>query len=226
MNLDLAGAAAGGGGDGAADSVIVNGTAGDDVAVVNGSAGSASVIGLAAQVNVTSAEPANDRLTVNALAGDDVVDASGLAADAIQLTENGGDGNDVLIGGAGDDTLIGGPGDDVLFGGPGNDILDGAPGNDTILQVFVPPATGFATSGTNPLPQWALDLIAKADAAQGEGPRRLMTVTCVRAWQARGGRDMSSASPAFLLPMTIPADRVARAKTARRKVPKKKSTRQ
>ena len=59
------------------------------------------MLGLAAQVNVTGAEAANDRLTVNALAGDDVVDASGLSAGAIQLTLDGGDGDDVLIGGDG-----------------------------------------------------------------------------------------------------------------------------
>ena len=61
-----------------------------------------SVLGLAARVNITGAEAANDRLTINALAGDDVVEASGLAAGAIQLTADGGDGDDVLIGGAGD----------------------------------------------------------------------------------------------------------------------------
>ena len=65
-----------------------------------GDASGVSVIGLAAQVNITGAEAANDRLTVNALAGDDVVDASGLSAGAIQLTADGGDGDDVLIGGA------------------------------------------------------------------------------------------------------------------------------
>ena len=41
---------------------------------------------------------------------------------AIQLTENGGDGNDVLIGSAGNDTLTGGAGDDVLIGGAGQDV--------------------------------------------------------------------------------------------------------
>jgi Ca2+-binding RTX toxin-like protein len=85
---------------------------------------------LAAQVTITGAEPANDRLTINALAGDDVVEASGLAADAIQLTADGGDGNDVLIGGDGNDVLLGGDGDDVLIGGPGIDIIDGGPGDD------------------------------------------------------------------------------------------------
>ena len=90
--------------------------------------------GLAAQVRIDNAEPANDTLTINALAGDDVVDASGLAANSIELTLDGGDGNDVLVGGAGDDKLFGREGDDVLRGGPGQDALDGGPGNNILIQ--------------------------------------------------------------------------------------------
>ena len=56
-------------------------------------------------MNITGAEAANDRLTINALAGDDVVEASGLAAGAIQLTADGGEGDDVLVGGDGNDML-------------------------------------------------------------------------------------------------------------------------
>ena len=95
-------------GDGAADSVSVHGTNGDDVGLVSGDASGVAVLGLAARVNLTGAEAANDRATVNALAGDDVVDASSLTATAIQLTANGGDGNDVLVGGDGNDVLSGG----------------------------------------------------------------------------------------------------------------------
>ena len=91
----------GGAGDGQPDTVIVNGTNGDDVVLVVGDASGVAVLGLAAQVNITGAEAANDRLTINALAGDDVVEASGLAAGAIQLTADGGDGDDVLVGGDG-----------------------------------------------------------------------------------------------------------------------------
>ena len=85
-------------------------------------------------MNITGAEAANDRLTVNALAGDDVVEASGLAAGAIQLTADGGDGDDVLVGGDGNDVLLGGAGDDVLLGGPGIDVLDGGDGDDIEIQ--------------------------------------------------------------------------------------------
>jgi len=132
VNSDLAAAA--GGGDVQPDNVTVNGTRGDDVAIVAGDASGVAVLGLAARVNITGAEAANDRLTVNALTGDDVVEASGLAAGAIQLTENGGDGDDVLIGGAGNDVLSGGPGDDVLIGGPGIDVIDGGAGDDIEIQ--------------------------------------------------------------------------------------------
>jgi Ca2+-binding RTX toxin-like protein len=132
VNLNLA--VIGGAGDAAADSVIVNATNGDDVAVVFGDASGTSVLGLAAQVNITGAEAANDRLTVRAQAGDDVVEASGVAAGAIQLTLDGAEGDDLLLGGAGNDTLSGGAGDDVLLGGPGADILDGGPGDNTVIQ--------------------------------------------------------------------------------------------
>ncbi len=144
VNTDLA--AFGGGGDGASDNVVVNGTSGDDVVVVAGDASGVAVLGLSARVNITGAEAANDRLTVNTLAGDDVVDASSLAAGSIQLTADGGEGNDVLIGGDGDDTLRGGPGDDVLIGGPGNDTLDGGDGSNIILDSFVANTFGSAST--------------------------------------------------------------------------------
>ena len=132
VNADLA--ASGSGGDGAADTVDVEGTNGHDVVFVSGAGGSARVLGLAARVSVTNAEPANDALTVDARAGDDVVLAAGLASSAIQLTEAGGDGNDVLLGGDGNDTLRGEAGDDVLLGGPGQDVLDGGPGDNIVIQ--------------------------------------------------------------------------------------------
>jgi Ca2+-binding RTX toxin-like protein len=134
VNIDLASPAGSGTGDGQADTIIINGTRGDDVIAVSGDATGVHVEGLAAAVHITGAEAARDQLIVNALAGDDVVEASGLSADAIQLVANGNEGNDVLIGGAGNDTLQGGAGDDVLIGGPGQDMLDGGPGSNTLIQ--------------------------------------------------------------------------------------------
>jgi Ca2+-binding RTX toxin-like protein len=133
VNIDLAGTLGGITGDALIDNVIVNGTDGDDAVTVTGDANGISILGLAADVNVLHAEPA-DKLTVSVLAGDDAVDASGLAADAISLTVDGGDGDDDLTGGDGSDTLLGGAGDDVLNGGPGQDVLDGGPGDNLLFQ--------------------------------------------------------------------------------------------
>jgi hypothetical protein len=78
--LDFNVAAAGGAGDAAPDHLIVNGTSGNDVAIVTGDAAGMQVIGPAARVNVTGAEATNDRLTVRTLAGDDVLDATSVCA--------------------------------------------------------------------------------------------------------------------------------------------------
>ncbi|HEX4796657.1 MAG TPA: calcium-binding protein [Humisphaera sp.] len=136
VNLDLGsnGAGGGGAGDGSADTVIVNGTAGKDVISASGTSGAASLKGLATLVRITNAEAANDRLIVRGNAGDDVVEASNLGAHTIQFSADGGAGNDVLIGSAGNDTLTGDAGDDLLIGGPGNDLLDGGTGNNVLIQ--------------------------------------------------------------------------------------------
>ena len=122
-----------GAGDTATDTVIVNGTAGNDALTVAGNANGIDVLGLAAKVHITGSEPA-DRLNLNMGAGDDAVEATGLAAGAIRLTVDGSDGDDVLTGSAGIDTLLGGAGDDVLVGGDGQDILDGGPGANLVIQ--------------------------------------------------------------------------------------------
>lgn len=134
VNLNLEGVTGSGTPDASSDTITVNGTLNNDVATVVGGSGAVSVIGLAAQINITNSKASDDRLIVNALAGDDVIAAAGLPAGVIQLTADGGTGDDILIGSAGDDVLIGGAGDDVLIGGPGQDVLDGAPGNDVLIQ--------------------------------------------------------------------------------------------
>jgi Ca2+-binding RTX toxin-like protein len=132
VNADLA--ATGGADDGQPDNVIVDGTNGDDVASIAGGATNLSVSGLSAFVSVSGGSAVSDRLTVSTLAGDDVIDASGVAAGAMLLTLDGGDGDDVILGGDGADTLLGGAGDDVLIGGPGNDTLDGGPGSNIVID--------------------------------------------------------------------------------------------
>ena len=51
-------------------------------------------------------------------------------AQLVDLTVDGGPGNDLLFGGAGHDEIRGGPGTDVIAGGPGSDLLDGGPGDE------------------------------------------------------------------------------------------------
>ena len=128
IGLDLRGP--NGGGDGAADTVTVNGTQGDDVFGAAGDAGGVNVFGLKAKVDVFFPEQANDRLTLNGLGGVDNVNATSLQADGIQLTENGGLGADVLLGSHGDDVINGGDGDDLALMGAGEDSFVWNPGDD------------------------------------------------------------------------------------------------
>jgi Ca2+-binding RTX toxin-like protein len=136
--IDLAGTP--GTGDGQADTVVLNATNGNDVIAVTNNNGVVTVSGLAAKVTISNFD-ANDRLVVNGLGGNDIIIASGLSG--MQLTANGGDGRDVLIGSPGNDILTGGAGDDLLIGVGGQDVLDGGPGNNTVIRApTVAPAIG------------------------------------------------------------------------------------
>jgi hypothetical protein len=77
-NLDLAGALGGDAADGADDSVVVNGTDGDDNIQIAGNGSGADVTGLATAVSITHADP-SDKLSVNTLGGTDNVLTTGVA---------------------------------------------------------------------------------------------------------------------------------------------------
>jgi Ca2+-binding RTX toxin-like protein len=131
--IDLAGTPGTGVGDGQADTVTVNGTAGNDTVQVTGSGGSVSVAGLPALVTISGSEAGSDQLVINTLGGDDVITAAGLPAATVQLTIDGGAGNDTITGGAGNDMLLGGDGNDTVIGGRGNDTAFLGNGNDTFV---------------------------------------------------------------------------------------------
>jgi Ca2+-binding RTX toxin-like protein len=142
--LDLSVPAGSGLGDSAADTVIDNATAGDDNIKVVSSGSSILVNGLQAQLSIKGATDGLDSLTINGLAGNDVIDASKLKAGQVDLTINGGAGDDKITGSAGNDLVIGGQGTDTaLLGagddtfvwnpGDGNDTVNGQAGNDTLL---------------------------------------------------------------------------------------------
>src|SRR5581483_6135175 len=128
VGIDLSGEQPGIG-DGQPDTVIINGTAGNDHITLSGSGAGVDVVGLTASVTIVGGEPGLDKLIINALGGADIVDTSAVQAGAIDLTLNGGDGNDLLIGGQGNDVLNGGRGNDTEFGGAGDDTFIWNPGD-------------------------------------------------------------------------------------------------
>jgi len=144
--IDLAGTPGSGVGDGQADTIVINGTNGNDVITVTDNNGVVTVSGLATDVTITGFEAANDRIVINGLGGDDVINASGLGG-AMLFTANGGDGDDVLIGSRGNDVLSGGAGDDILIGNGGLDVLDGGPGANVVFNA--PTVAGNTVTATD-----------------------------------------------------------------------------
>ncbi len=82
VDVDLA--AAGSGGDAAADTVVVNGTAGSDKVRLTRAGAKVQVSGLAAKTRIGGAELANDMLRVQTLAGDDTISVASAVFDLIQ----------------------------------------------------------------------------------------------------------------------------------------------
>src|SRR5580765_8225522 len=132
VNVDLAGTLGGATGDGQADSVIVDGTNGDDTINVSGDASGVAVSGLAALVAIRHQEP-TDELAINGLGGNDAISAAALAAQAITLTLDGGTGDDTIAGARGVETAIGGEGNDTIDGNGGNDAAFLGAGDDTFV---------------------------------------------------------------------------------------------
>jgi hypothetical protein len=86
--VDISLGSGGPGGDGQADRVTVQGTAGRDAMTLTGKvvvAGTATLTGLHATVNISHAEGALDTLAIDTGAGQDSVDTSGLAPGTIGL---------------------------------------------------------------------------------------------------------------------------------------------
>jgi predicted lipoprotein with Yx(FWY)xxD motif/Ca2+-binding RTX toxin-like protein len=131
LSVDLAGALGGTTGDGSVDSVVMNGTAGDDAFTVAGDSDEVKAGGLPA--TAIFHPETSDTLKVDGLGGDDQIDASRLAAATIALTLNGGAGDDTIAGGQGVETSVGGDGNDSLDGNKGNDLALMGAGDDTFV---------------------------------------------------------------------------------------------
>ncbi|WP_342358621.1 calcium-binding protein [Terrarubrum flagellatum] len=132
VNINLAATLGGAAGDAQVDRVNVFGTNGNDVIQVLGQSGSLSVVGTPAAVNITHAD-ANDQLVILAGAGNDSISAAGLVAGNVNLTIDGGAGNDTIVGSQGADMLLGGDGNDVVTGGRGDDVAFLGAGNDQFI---------------------------------------------------------------------------------------------
>ncbi|HUI37851.1 MAG TPA: hypothetical protein VLZ04_10200 [Gaiellaceae bacterium] len=89
LNLELAGSLGGTTGDGAADRVVVNGTAGNDAIDVSGDTSEVKVSGLVPTVAIFHSDGPSDELDVNGLAGTNTVTTAGLGAGAIKLLVDG-----------------------------------------------------------------------------------------------------------------------------------------
>ena len=122
---------------------LFEGGDGNDTAEVNGGNGAEtfSIVANGTRVRFDRISPApffldigtTENLVINAGGGDDTITAGNGLASLIQLTIDGGAGNDSITGGDGNDTLIGGDGNDVITGGRGNDNALLGTGNDTFV---------------------------------------------------------------------------------------------
>jgi Ca2+-binding RTX toxin-like protein len=123
------------------DTDLFEGGSGTDTARVNGGNGAEvfTVTANGTRVRFDRLDPApfsldigtTERLVLKANGGDDLVTTSGNLATLIQLTIDGGDGNDILLGSNGADTFLGGTGDDFVDGQQGNDVAFLGAGDDT-----------------------------------------------------------------------------------------------
>jgi Ca2+-binding RTX toxin-like protein len=125
------------------DTDLNEGGAGIDTVEVNGGNGAEAftVTANGARVRFDRINPApfsidigtSEKLVVNANGGDDTVTAGNGLASLIQLTVDGGAGNDTITGGDGADVLLGGDGNDTVIGGRGNDVALLGAGDDTFV---------------------------------------------------------------------------------------------
>ena len=106
-NIDLSSVRGTGVGDGAADTVVVNGTDGPDNVDASSSAGNVVVSGLSPVVSVSGSEPGLDNVDVNTLGGDDTITSGVGLSGPLAVNVDGGAGTDSA-------TYSGTPGADTI----------------------------------------------------------------------------------------------------------------
>ena len=157
----------------AAESVIADGTPGDDAFSLTAD-GSLTGFGLPLKPTAINGGDGSDTTTFTGTSGDDAIDvtANGTAARLAgvdvtteKVTVNAGNGNDTfgavgnlaaithltIDGGSGNDTILGGNGADPLIGGNGNDLVDGNRGADTACSAAATtPSSGTPATAATP----------------------------------------------------------------------------
>ncbi len=177
------------------DTDLAEGGSGIDTLEVNGGNGAEVFTATAngTRVRVDRLDPAPfsidagtmEKVVFNLNGGDDSFSASGNLAALVQITVDGGSGNDTILGSNGADTLLGGDGNDFIDGqqgndvallgagddvfqwdaGDGSDVLEGQTGNDTMLfngsggnEAFEASANGGRARFTRNLGNIVMDL--------------------------------------------------------------------
>src|SRR5215208_892563 len=125
------------------DSDVAEGGDGIDTLEVNGGNGAEvfTVVPNGARVRVDRVSPAPfnidagtmENIVINANGGDDIITAGNGLSTLVQLTIDGGAGNDTITGGDGADQLFGGDGNDTVTGGRGNDFALLGAGDDVFV---------------------------------------------------------------------------------------------
>ncbi|KKN36718.1 hypothetical protein LCGC14_0770810, partial [marine sediment metagenome] len=137
--------------DNNADTVIINGTALNDIFTLSQDTVDASDVKVDAVWNGQTAvaivlndfrRAAGDRLIINAGNGADVINASAITQNTVALELAGEGGRDTIVGSQYDDILNGGLGDDTITGGEGYDTFVDA-GNDAIGDTLIESFNGY-----------------------------------------------------------------------------------
>lgn len=112
-------------------SLVIQGTNGADTITVKPVGSSTSAYTVTLNGVVRAVTGVTGRVLAYGLGGNDLLD---LAALKTSSRQDGGVGDDILLGGSASDTLFGGTGADLLIGGLGADVLQGDAGNDILVD--------------------------------------------------------------------------------------------
>jgi Ca2+-binding RTX toxin-like protein len=128
------------GDDGADQTLIITGTADDQMQIQPSGGGRTEFSRVNGPFSIDMG-PSTERLNITSFSGNDTLTQTApgvtvpitIDAGPGDDTITGGDGADLLQGGDGVDTLSGGAGGDRIVGNPGNDVMNGGAGDDTMV---------------------------------------------------------------------------------------------